>query len=796
MFHEMLYPGKFHSSYNEIELEDCLKMFFNTELLENENCYYCTYCEKFCKGIKRIRIHHLPEVLMIHLNRYENINSNLRKINSKINFPMYDLSLHSFMCSKTLKKDDEDYFYQLAAVICHNGTQLSNGHYICYAYHDEFHVWFEFDDSRVRQVSVPEVLNSISCNAYILFYERNFSNKLNHALNVIFEIERIWLEKFSNSLHPFRDYYFLSRPNDYVVGAPHSCFNPKSFLVSRYWLYRFRNYSDPGPMNNSDIFCPHSLIRPTEWLFFNSKSLPLIEPVGHFFWYLYGGGPIYDNTINEPICQFCIKALNDFRQQRLEEFSIFNSFQTDDGPIFRSIKITKSDSIVSFLVPPSQSEVTISELKSIESGESICKTSTDVSKNDDEKVSFVQHSQSSDTLSDYKSIESDEDIDTNNESSQKSICKAPTDVSKNEDENISSMQHSQSSDTLSDYKSIESDENDSNNNVDVEKTSIVDSQDEEKNSLKNQLVLKSEPSLKVDKVDIYDSFTSNDNYYYLVSSEWMDKWLRFINVDYGHNSVKPRERQLSCLYDQIMKNNNEMFKKYDFHSSLKTVKSSIHPPLASLIKSFISCKDIEFETEIKQVWRQVNYFHHTIFPPTCIDNWSSFGIKQKLLNKFEKLFKTQSIPVLFKLLDCEEFTKLIAQLLKGKDVCSTMDNNPFIYSFALNPKCNGIAEEKSSCSFYVISKDFWLFLYDTYGGGPVIKYNFVEPTGYFEFEFNMNDLKCFLSKHLKCLLESYKVDKVIKKLLLANNSKLKPNDVPNKEKPDDEWLNFIIEQFG
>lgn len=80
--------------------------------------------------------------------------------------------------------------------------------------------WIKFDDSFVSEASISEVLSS---QAYCLIYKRKF-------------------EKRQLSIHD-----------------DDSRFN---YAISRQWMNSWKHLSDPGPINSSELKCPHGLFLP------------------------------------------------------------------------------------------------------------------------------------------------------------------------------------------------------------------------------------------------------------------------------------------------------------------------------------------------------------------------------------------------------------------------------------------------------------------------------------------------------------------------------------------------------
>lgn len=149
----------------QVTLQDCLSIFFGSDPLEGDNEYSCEKCTKKNRGIKYLKILDLPEVLCIHLKRYESVGA--AKINTHVTFPLTGLDLTPFMSENSKV---ECTTYDLIACICHHGSALQTGHYTTYAlnYYDE--QWYEFDDQYVTNVQDYQVENS---EAYILFYQKS-----------------------------------------------------------------------------------------------------------------------------------------------------------------------------------------------------------------------------------------------------------------------------------------------------------------------------------------------------------------------------------------------------------------------------------------------------------------------------------------------------------------------------------------------------------------------------------------------------------------------------------------------
>ena len=79
-------------------LDDSINYYFSDELIENENLILCDICKIKLPAIKILKIHYLPKILVITLNRFEyNKDLNIKvKINKYFSFP-FKLDLKRFL---------------------------------------------------------------------------------------------------------------------------------------------------------------------------------------------------------------------------------------------------------------------------------------------------------------------------------------------------------------------------------------------------------------------------------------------------------------------------------------------------------------------------------------------------------------------------------------------------------------------------------------------------------------------------------------------------------------------------
>ena len=161
-------------------LKDCLFEYTSEDKLEGEELFSCEKCNSKTEAIKKLRLHRLPEALILHIKRFKYKGTNIEKLENFVKFPLKGLDIRdhtSFECPHP----PEDCIYDLYAAANHTGS-LTMGHYLANSLvacenassRSMEESWVQFNDELVKNITAETV---ISANAYILFYKRRkFSN--------------------------------------------------------------------------------------------------------------------------------------------------------------------------------------------------------------------------------------------------------------------------------------------------------------------------------------------------------------------------------------------------------------------------------------------------------------------------------------------------------------------------------------------------------------------------------------------------------------------------------------------
>lgn len=163
-----------------ITLEELLQKFSTPELLSGNNKYECEKCkleqQKNNKALSRTeatKILHVwitPDVLIIPLKRFKMEGRTTTKNSTTVTFPLENLDIKSTYSQYYGEKCT----YDLIAVVEHLGG-YGSGHYISHCKNPINKKWYKYNDDNVYHVPSTEIVNEITGNAYVLFYQKNIT---------------------------------------------------------------------------------------------------------------------------------------------------------------------------------------------------------------------------------------------------------------------------------------------------------------------------------------------------------------------------------------------------------------------------------------------------------------------------------------------------------------------------------------------------------------------------------------------------------------------------------------------
>ncbi|KAF1972356.1 UCH-domain-containing protein [Bimuria novae-zelandiae CBS 107.79] len=156
---------------NGLTLEECFAETSKSEVLSEDNAWYCSRCKELRRATKTLEIWTAPDILVVHLKRFSSHRVFRDKVDALVDFPIEGLDLSE----RVGLSEGKDLVYDLFAVDNHYGG-LGGGHYTAYAKNFFDQQWYEYNDSIVSKKSNPEQV--VSPAAYLLFYRRRSAGPL------------------------------------------------------------------------------------------------------------------------------------------------------------------------------------------------------------------------------------------------------------------------------------------------------------------------------------------------------------------------------------------------------------------------------------------------------------------------------------------------------------------------------------------------------------------------------------------------------------------------------------------
>ncbi|KAG9253927.1 uncharacterized protein F5Z01DRAFT_136950 [Emericellopsis atlantica] len=173
-------------------LQESLQAYIDGEVLEGDNQYKCSTCDRHVDAVKRSCFKDLPDNIIFHLKRFDfNLQTLQRnKIYGRFSFPLViDLNPFTVEHLSDPSSSNEDEF-EVVGVLVHTGTAES-GHYYSYARERPSGThppkWIEFNDESATPWDPAQLeeatfgaaaepgSNGKLYSAYMLFYQRKSS---------------------------------------------------------------------------------------------------------------------------------------------------------------------------------------------------------------------------------------------------------------------------------------------------------------------------------------------------------------------------------------------------------------------------------------------------------------------------------------------------------------------------------------------------------------------------------------------------------------------------------------------
>jgi ubiquitin carboxyl-terminal hydrolase 34 len=133
---------------------DALDQFTRSEVMDDENKYYCDKYETKIKAIRKCEFKNFPPCLTFTLNRFAFDQKTFTrvKLNDYFEFP-FELNLENWN-EQISEGGSAASMYKLVGVVIHSGVAES-GHYYSYIFKGS--KWYEFNDTKVTEKDITSV---------------------------------------------------------------------------------------------------------------------------------------------------------------------------------------------------------------------------------------------------------------------------------------------------------------------------------------------------------------------------------------------------------------------------------------------------------------------------------------------------------------------------------------------------------------------------------------------------------------------------------------------------------------
>lgn len=125
---------------NGLTLEECFAETSKSEVLSEDNAWYCNRCKELRRATKTLEIWTAPDILVVHLKRFSSHRVFRDKVDALVDFPIEGLDLSE----RVGLAEGKDLVYDLFAVDNHYGG-LGGGHYTAYAKNFFDQQWYEYN---------------------------------------------------------------------------------------------------------------------------------------------------------------------------------------------------------------------------------------------------------------------------------------------------------------------------------------------------------------------------------------------------------------------------------------------------------------------------------------------------------------------------------------------------------------------------------------------------------------------------------------------------------------------------
>jgi len=109
---------------DELKLTDCIKAFSESEILDDDNPWFCPSCCSNQRAQKSLSIWRTPDTLMVYLKRFIFHDLMSIKVDDPVSFQLDDFDLSPYI-NETAIDTAHSQMYSLQSCVCHYGGRRS-----------------------------------------------------------------------------------------------------------------------------------------------------------------------------------------------------------------------------------------------------------------------------------------------------------------------------------------------------------------------------------------------------------------------------------------------------------------------------------------------------------------------------------------------------------------------------------------------------------------------------------------------------------------------------------------------
>jgi len=198
------------SQHGGLHVGNCLTEFCKEQQLDATGCWRCPQCKVDREGKQSMTLWNLPDLLTIHLKRFNASSRWREKISTRVDFPLTGLNMREW-CTKESPlcgESDESFVYDLIGVVNHYGG-MTGGHYVatCKATacspEGEEEVAYNFNGSGTSDVDAAEEEATSSSSGWRLGRSKEKETSSNAAAKAVSEsAEPLWLQFDDDLVEP------------------------------------------------------------------------------------------------------------------------------------------------------------------------------------------------------------------------------------------------------------------------------------------------------------------------------------------------------------------------------------------------------------------------------------------------------------------------------------------------------------------------------------------------------------------------------------------------------------------